>query len=573
MRRFGRIPAGVAVVVLAFLTGCSTSLIVDDEHRPVRNTHAPVDDPQYAAAAATNDCRIDELYGDELRAHDPSKQAFERGLALSGGGMRAATFAMGVLEALQKKDELPRVDVVSSVSGGGYTWGWYVSHVVNEDDPKKLFDIDGPYQQLIGKRANLTPKTISLGIAGSNLFPGALWNLFANGLFGWHANASPGRHFYEHRLRRTFNTEPVGPNDAVYINRTWADYRQAVKDGKIPTFILNAAVLLDDDPKHISGRMANLNYEFTPWHHGNDAYGYASGDPPFDLPRAISISGGALDLLNLTPGFSQKLFISAIDFDIGYSMNNPGYERPLRSAGGPAVRDVECGLRKVAVRGKSGEVTRWERFREMITPFPLYLGKPWYARHKGGSRLYLSDAGFSDNLGAYSLIRRMTRDIIIVDATQEDPAHGYDFGAYKTLQRAVHDEMDAVLSVPTIDAVVAHTADFDPRTPVMAGTVRSFPTARNPNPVTLNIIYVKLSMNPDISVYPDVLQTYYRDVGARRRFPYESTGDQQYDDVRFRAFRALGYTIGMCIPRFGSFSMKVDPPCYLNKQQESSPAP
>lgn len=42
------------------------------------------------------------------------------GLALSGGGIRSATFALGVLQALAKSGRLPSVDVLSTVSGGGY---------------------------------------------------------------------------------------------------------------------------------------------------------------------------------------------------------------------------------------------------------------------------------------------------------------------------------------------------------------------------------------------------------------------------------------------------------------------
>jgi hypothetical protein len=43
------------------------------------------------------------------------------GLALSGGGIRSATFALGVLQALTRGGWLPRVDFLSTVSGGGYT--------------------------------------------------------------------------------------------------------------------------------------------------------------------------------------------------------------------------------------------------------------------------------------------------------------------------------------------------------------------------------------------------------------------------------------------------------------------
>jgi hypothetical protein len=42
------------------------------------------------------------------------------GIALSGGGIRSATFALGVLQALARHDLLHRFDYLSTVSGGGY---------------------------------------------------------------------------------------------------------------------------------------------------------------------------------------------------------------------------------------------------------------------------------------------------------------------------------------------------------------------------------------------------------------------------------------------------------------------
>ena len=46
------------------------------------------------------------------------------GLALSGGGIRSATFNLGVLQALAKLKILRHVDYLSTVSGGGYIGGW-----------------------------------------------------------------------------------------------------------------------------------------------------------------------------------------------------------------------------------------------------------------------------------------------------------------------------------------------------------------------------------------------------------------------------------------------------------------
>jgi hypothetical protein len=42
------------------------------------------------------------------------------GLALSGGGIRSATFNLGLLQALSHRGVLPRFDFLSTVSGGGY---------------------------------------------------------------------------------------------------------------------------------------------------------------------------------------------------------------------------------------------------------------------------------------------------------------------------------------------------------------------------------------------------------------------------------------------------------------------
>ena len=42
------------------------------------------------------------------------------GLALSGGGIRSATFCLGLLRGLAQRGQLSRIDYLSTVSGGGY---------------------------------------------------------------------------------------------------------------------------------------------------------------------------------------------------------------------------------------------------------------------------------------------------------------------------------------------------------------------------------------------------------------------------------------------------------------------
>lgn len=56
----------------------------------------------------------------EVRRHASDAPDVITGLALSGGGIRSASFALGVLQALARKDKLRVFDYMSTVSGGGY---------------------------------------------------------------------------------------------------------------------------------------------------------------------------------------------------------------------------------------------------------------------------------------------------------------------------------------------------------------------------------------------------------------------------------------------------------------------
>jgi hypothetical protein len=51
------------------------------------------------------------------------------GLAFSGGGIRSATFNLGVLQGLQEFDLLRQLDFISTVSGGGFIGSWLVANV------------------------------------------------------------------------------------------------------------------------------------------------------------------------------------------------------------------------------------------------------------------------------------------------------------------------------------------------------------------------------------------------------------------------------------------------------------
>ncbi|HEX8131278.1 MAG TPA: hypothetical protein VF527_19420, partial [Pyrinomonadaceae bacterium] len=54
------------------------------------------------------------------------------GLALSGGGIRSATFCLGLLQGLERQNVLRVFDYLSTVSGGGYMGGWWSAWLARE---------------------------------------------------------------------------------------------------------------------------------------------------------------------------------------------------------------------------------------------------------------------------------------------------------------------------------------------------------------------------------------------------------------------------------------------------------
>lgn len=98
------------------------------------------------------------------------------GLAFSGGGIRSATFNLGILQALAKQNMLPQFDYLSTVSGGGYIGSWFsalVYRLGNLDRARKVLMTrqekgeEAPPLRFLRRYSNyLTPKT---GLSGDTL--------------------------------------------------------------------------------------------------------------------------------------------------------------------------------------------------------------------------------------------------------------------------------------------------------------------------------------------------------------------------------------------------------------------
>ncbi len=102
-------------------------------------------------------------YGGVPAPDDPGKEAQPTtelgltGLAISGGGIRSATFSLGVMQSLAGHDLLKHFDYMSTVSGGGYsgsclTWALYGKPETRDPDHLSFIDSlgDGPESFPIG---------------------------------------------------------------------------------------------------------------------------------------------------------------------------------------------------------------------------------------------------------------------------------------------------------------------------------------------------------------------------------------------------------------------------------------
>ena len=81
------------------------------------------------------------------------------GLAISGGGIRSATFSLGVVQYLARKGIIKMVDFVSTVSGGGYLGSFMSSYLNDPDNPKVGLD-PAPDQWPFGQLGDVESKAV-----------------------------------------------------------------------------------------------------------------------------------------------------------------------------------------------------------------------------------------------------------------------------------------------------------------------------------------------------------------------------------------------------------------------------
>lgn len=315
------------------------------------------------------------------------------GLALSGGGPRAAAVTLGALKALYDSGLLDSVDVISSVSGSGYTGYWLYSREYR--NPSRASRTVGHFGE-----GSFSPSTFLVGvcdIATTNNFlpyrkgiPRAIlgqtpsWQydralLRTYGQANYHVDSS-----YMPRVPKPwYRRRRPAERRAGWVNETRpavqvADLKSLVESGRVPNLIVNTNVVR---PTPRFGYFDGI-FEFTPLHRGNASLGYVAWSPAdtFAFRDAVRISGAA-------------------------------------------------------------------------AAFPLKQTIPGRLAGDGATVLTLSDGGHAENLGVVALVRRRVPNIVVFDVEQENgPA--LELNSYRDLQRRLRVWGDSLV-VPALDDTAA----------------------------------------------------------------------------------------------------------------------
>jgi hypothetical protein len=189
-----------------------------------------------------------------------------------------------------------------------------------------------------------------------------------------------------------------------------------------------------------------------------------------------------------------------------------------------------------------------------------YLLKELLARFPGTADAlwYLSDGGHFENMGAYELLRRRLRKIVLIDA-EADPDFLFE-GLGNLVRKA---RLDLAAEIEFLDAAALgedapiwrELAPFLPslrgRVGELCGLTREKPDAysrahaavariryaEDPNQLGL-LLYIKPALTGNESADIRQYHTKHPD------FPHQTTGDQFFDEAQWESYRKLGMEIG-----------------------------
>jgi len=382
------------------------------------------------------------------------------GLAFSGGGIRSATFHLGILQALQDMGSLSKIDYLSTVSGGSYIAGWMLAHLgkelddtygnlVQTPDQARLLDPNEDFVTHLRHHAGFIKEG---GFwEGPSLIWGYIWRLIPYYIWdlALHIKTPPdiGNELhlftpYQHRIEMTY-LRGKHETPLVRLNR---------KDIDAPYLIINGNLVNRGRPRAYeseSGRpyRDNYNFEFTRDYTGSDGLGYIQsagfgmpvveaqtedGKPAWFNPRKVVVE-------DLTEGTCHKDRAERVRAEacvrLSQALTASGAGLDLDSLVQEWYHDDIARLMMSFVTAPfnvNNEYQTWNYARRYNTT----LGTIWdYFLMMTIQRIWpdtksrwieITDGSFYDNLGAQTLLRRQVSHLVVGDATL-DTTWQYDY--------------------------------------------------------------------------------------------------------------------------------------------------
>ncbi len=111
---------------------------------------AATPEPNKVVTAPTGEAsaQSDEMAAEARKKKQAETSANTVGLALSGGGIRSATFALGVLQTLAERNRIRDIDYLSTVSGGGFI-GSFLGRLFTRPTVTESKDPAGRVQEIL----------------------------------------------------------------------------------------------------------------------------------------------------------------------------------------------------------------------------------------------------------------------------------------------------------------------------------------------------------------------------------------------------------------------------------------
>lgn len=368
----------------------------------------------------------------------------DTGLALSGGGPRAGMFAHGVLQGLNDSSVLDNLDAISTVSGGSYAGLWYFTKRLEAKrfgfDYKSIFSDCIPLWWEEGSDKDSTVKLIkialnSAGKGGDSFKPmnqcQHQWNFKEGDPYRWQVHLSRWPDIFSYTQTIPTGSKQSAPlGEAVKLGIYSVGEILAsplVATGAVPSayqYGIERAWGLNPNPRKLpsqdftytndTGKPQTFGWHLdsfnVTWKQLRNLY---SDSTITNLPLWIvnasnaprSIKNNEKHIFEMTP-FGQGSELTGYLRDQGYVIDSLG--KSVRASA-------------AALDGQGAKAKYAPTLSKMNPLFPL---AEWGVTvndkfHGGHGTFRLSDGGHSENLGVYSLLRRGTKDIIIVDATED----------------------------------------------------------------------------------------------------------------------------------------------------------